>query len=154
ARGITITGMGLRSATRQRRRSLATMALLACGSFMIVAVGANRLDAHRDAFQRSSGTGGFALIGESSLPVIHDLNQREGRDFYGLKEEALRNVSVVPMRVRDGDDASCLNLNRAQNPRLGGVKPELLQERNAFSFASVAKGVEATQGWALLNAKQ
>ena len=37
------------------------------------------------------------------------------------------------MRVREGDDASCLNLNRAQKPRLLGVKPELLTDR--FTFA-------------------
>ena len=36
------------------------------------------------------------------------------------------------MRVRDGDDASCLNLNRAQSPRLLGVDPNAMSARNAF----------------------
>ena len=52
--------------------------------------------------------------------------------------EQLAGVNVVPLRVREGDVASCLNLNRAQKPRLLGVKPELLAGR--FTFASVAKG--------------
>ena len=134
---LTLAGMGLRSATRRRRRSLATVAMLACGSFLIVSIGAFRLDENVNATQRSSGTGGFAFLGESTLPVTADLNTARGRESLGLAATALTNVSVVPFRVRDGDDASCLNLNRAQKPRLLGVKPELLAERGAFSFASV-----------------
>jgi putative ABC transport system permease protein len=38
--------------------------------------------------------------------------------------------------VRDGDDASCLNLNRAQQPKLLGVKPGLLHNQKAFSFVN------------------
>ena len=37
------------------------------------------------------------------------------------------------MRVKDGDDASCLNLNRALQPRLLGVKPAELDGRFAFA---------------------
>jgi putative ABC transport system permease protein len=148
---LTLTGLGIRGATRRRKRSLATMALLACGSFIVVAVGANRLDANRNAWERSSGTGGFAFIGESSLPIVHDLNAADGRDFYGLNAQDLEGVAFVPMRVREGDDASCLNLNRAQTPRLLGVNPELLQQRKAFSFQKVASGYAADQGWLLLD---
>ena len=153
AERLTLAGMGLRGSTRRRKRSLATIALLACGSFMIVAVGANHLDANRNAFERSSGTGGFALIGESSLPIVQELNSAEGRQFFGLNADELQGVSVVPMRVREGDDASCLNLNRAQTPRLLGVAPELLQQRNAFTFSKVAAGQNEKDGWSLLNAR-
>ena len=58
-------------------------------------------------------------------------------------------MNVVPLRVREGDEASCLNLNRAQKPRLLGVTPELLAGR--FTFASVAKGLDRHQGWELLS---
>jgi len=151
---LSVGAMGLRSCTRRRSRSLASVALLACGSFLVAAVGANRLDAGRDATKRSSGTGGFTLFGESTLPVVRDLNTQSGRDFFGLDENAMKGVSVVPFRVRDGDDASCLNLNRAQTPRLLGVKPELLAERKAFTFAKVARGLDAGQGWQLLKVGQ
>ncbi|HUR44592.1 MAG TPA: FtsX-like permease family protein [Candidatus Saccharimonadales bacterium] len=154
ARGMTLNGMGLRNATRRTKRSLATIALLACGSFMIVAVGANRLDANSNASDRSSGTGGFALYGESSLPVLHDLNSADGRDFYGLNEADMQGVSVVPMRVRDGDDASCLNLNKAQTPRLLGVNPELLASKKAFTFAKTDQGLAKDIGWQALRAPQ
>ncbi len=116
---------------------------------MIVAIGVFRLDANRDATRRDSGTGGFALIGESTMPVLKDLNTREGREFYGFSADQLAGVKVVPLRVREGDVASCLNLNRAQRPRLLGVKPELITGR--FTFADVAKGFDRHAGWALLH---
>ncbi|HEU0038793.1 MAG TPA: FtsX-like permease family protein, partial [Verrucomicrobiae bacterium] len=53
-----------------------------------------------------------------------------------LNARDLEGVSFVPFRVREGDEASCLNLNRAQKPRLLGVKAELLAGR--FSFAKGA----------------
>ncbi len=146
----TVGGLGLRGASRRRKRSLATIGLLACGAFLIVAVGAFRLDANQNASQRSSGTGGFALIGEAALPVTYDLNSPAGRDFYGLNFPAMSNVNVVAFRVHDGDEASCLNLNRAQSPRLLGVNPDALQSRGAFTFADVMKGLPADKQWLLL----
>lgn len=150
----TLNGLGWRNAARRRKRSVATVSMLACGSFLVVAVGANRLDATRDAGKRSSGAGGFALIGESTLPVVHDLNSKAGREFFGLEEEALKHVRFVPLRVRAGDDASCLNLNRAQQPRLLGVDAEALASRNAFTFARLADGFETPDPWLMLNRSQ
>ena len=150
SRQPTITAMGLRNGTRRRSRSLASVALLACGSFLVAAIGANRLDAGRDATKRSSGPGGFALFGEATLPVVRDLNSTAGREFYGLDEKVMQGVSAVPFRVRDGDDASCLNLNRAQTPRLLGVKPELLAERKAFTFAKILEGSIEADPWLTL----
>jgi ABC-type lipoprotein release transport system permease subunit len=149
---LTLSGLGVRGCARRRKRSLATVALLACGSFLIVAIGVFRLDANRDATKRASGTGGFALIGESTMPVVQDLNTRPGREFFGLGPDDLAGVNVVPLRVRAGDEASCLNLNRAQKPRLLGVKPELLAGR--FTFANVAKGLDRHQGWELLRTRR
>jgi ABC-type lipoprotein release transport system permease subunit len=146
--------MGLRNATRRRRRSLATIGLLACGSFLVAAIGVFKLESNDAVRKRSSGTGGFGLIGESTLPLVHDLNTEQGRQFFGLGANDLPGVRVVPMRVRDGEDASCLNLNRAQRPRLLGVRAELLNERHAFTFARIAPGHDADSPWLLLNARE
>lgn len=143
---FNLTAFALRNCSRRSKRSLSTMALLASGTFLIVAIGVNKLDSTHDALLRSSGTGGFALMGESSLPVVQDLNSKTGKDFFGLGE--LPGVEFVPMRVRDGDDASCLNLNRAQTPRLLGVDPALLQSRNAFTFVQTL--VKTNNPWLLL----
>ena len=145
---LSLTGLGLRGCARRRRRSIATISLLASGCFVTVSIGVFRLDAGREARQRSSGTGGFALIGQAALPVVQDLNSESGRQFFGLSEQDFAGVGVVPFRVHDGDEASCLNLNRAQRPRLLGVRPELLEGR--FTFSGAAKGEDIRRGWNLL----
>lgn len=136
--GLTFAGLGRRNATRRRGRSLATVTLVACGAFLVVAVGANRKDPQHEASLRSSGTGGFALLGETSLPVLHDLAGPAGRKAYALPESLASEIAVVPLRVHEGDEASCLNLNRALRPRLMGVRPAALAERGAFTFAETA----------------
>ena len=52
------------------------------------------------------------------------------------------------MRVKTGDDASCLNLNRAQQPSFLGVHPEQLATRKAFTF------IAGTSSWDALNQTQ
>jgi hypothetical protein len=116
--------LGVRNAARRCGRSLATIAVLASGVFMVVAVSAFRKGAEDTTARLDSGTGGFALLGESAAPIYEDLNSAKGREAYALDDAAMKDVRVVPLRVRDGDDASCLNLNRAMQPRLLGVKPE------------------------------
>jgi putative ABC transport system permease protein len=148
---LSLGGLGFRNVARRPKRSLATLGLLACGSFLIAAIGAFRQEAHQDPTLRFTGTGGFGLLGETTLPVIEDLNTKGGREFFGLDEEALVETRFVPMRVRDGDDASCLNLNRAQTPRLLGVDPKLLASRHAFTFAKVAAGLPRENPWLLLD---
>jgi len=124
----SLAQLGRRNAARRRGRSLTSIGVLASGVFLLVAVSAFHLDARPDA----PGTGGFALYAQSALPVYDDLNSAAGREVFGLSEEILKNVRVVPLRVRDGDEASCLNLNRAQQPRLLGVAPEEFERRRAF----------------------
>jgi len=51
--------------------------------------------------------------------------------------------NIVSFRVHAGDEASCLNLNRAQKPRLLGMNPESLAGR--FTFAGVARGLEISK---------
>ncbi|MCB1276209.1 ABC transporter permease [Prosthecobacter sp.] len=129
----TLWQIGSRNISRRPSRSLAVIGMMAGGIFLVVAVNAFRMSAG-DATQKHSGTGGFALIGESSLPVYEDLNVKAGWDAFGLDEKLMPHAHVVPFRVRDGDDASCLNLNRAQKPMLVAVDPA--QMTGTFAFAS------------------
>ncbi|NLH74187.1 MAG: ABC transporter permease [Verrucomicrobia bacterium] len=143
--------LGYRNLARKRRRSMAVIGMLACGCFIVASIGVFRLEAVPEANKRASGTGGFALIGESTHPILHDLDTERGREVYGLDSRALAGVSVVPFRVRDGDEASCLNLARPTQPRLLGVVPELLDKRQAFAFAKVARGLPRERPWTLLD---
>ena len=129
----TLWQIGARNISRRPSRSLAVIGMMAGGIFLVVAVNAFRMSAG-DVTDRHSGTGGFALIGESSLPVYEDLNTKAGWDAFGLDEKLMPQARVVPFRVREGDDASCLNLNRAQKPVLVAADPAKLN--GTFGFAS------------------
>lgn len=124
------------NATRRLGRSLTTISVLASGVFLLIAVGAF----HEDASPDAPGTGGFSLYAQSTTPVYDDLNSAAGREVFGLSKDVLQGVQIVPIRVHEGDEASCLNLNRAQQPRLLGVVPEEFERRKAFGG-----------DWALLN---
>jgi len=136
-RSGTVAGLGglaVRNTTRRRGRSLATAAVLACGVFLLAAVMGFRLDTPDDPTIARSGTGGFTLYAQATAPVLHDLNTPAGRAAVGLDDGALDGVEVVGLRLVEGDDASCLNLNRAQSPRLLGVDPRAMASRDAFRF--------------------
>jgi ABC-type lipoprotein release transport system permease subunit len=133
-RRLTLGGLAFRNAARRPGRSLATAGLLACGGFMVLAVSSMREDVGKHVAERGSGTGGFALFAESTIPVPDPLNSSKARKAFGLDAEpALAGATILSLRVRDGDDASCLNLNRAQAPRLIGVNAGELARLGAFA---------------------
>ncbi len=145
-----LSAVAMRGATRRVTRSLATVALLACGVFLVLAVGANRSDLRRSARKRSSGTGGFAIYAQTTLPVMADLNSAAGREAANLFDVP-DGTSFVPARIAEGDDASCLNLNRIRTPRLLGLDGRMLDERGAFSFVDMLPEVPADNPWLALH---
>ncbi len=147
----SLAGLGLRNTTRRSGRSLAVVGLLACGIFLVVAVGANRHNPLVNAHKRDSGTGGFTLFGESSISILHDLSSPSGRQSMSLDDNVLEGVQIVQLRVHEGDDASCLNLNRAQMPQLLALQPNRLQERGSFSFINTIESETGNKLWDLLN---
>jgi hypothetical protein len=146
---LGLSGLAARNSTRRAGRSLATVALLACGSFLLVAVGAFHLSAGENELAPTSGTGGFALYCRTSVPILIDLNDpAAARKNFGIKEESLAGVHFVPFRLHEGDDASCLNLNRPQQPTVLGVDPGAL----AGHFAFTETLTPASDPWRLLDA--
>ncbi len=147
----SLGALGRQHTVRRRGRSLAVIGLMASGVFMVTAINSFRLDGERGANRREAGTGGFAYVGTSTLPIYEDLNGDQGREKYGLdkvspKEDA---VSILPFRVSEGDDASCLNLNRAQRPRLMAVDPEKIVAINPFGFTKTAESDDLRR-WQML----
>ena len=143
--------MALRNAARNPGRSTLTIGLVASASFLIVAVSAFRLDPSQQTPSLDSGNGGYALVAESDQPIFHNLNTSEGRRALGFSaedEKLLANSTIVSLRVRAGDDASCLNLYRPRQPRVLGVSPALV-DRDGFAWADQPSG-EANP-WRLLD---
>ncbi|MEO0414922.1 MAG: FtsX-like permease family protein, partial [Verrucomicrobiota bacterium] len=130
----SLSALGRQNAVRRKGRSLAVVGLMATGVFMVTAINSFRLEGDRGANRRDSGTGGFAYMGESTLPIYEDLNGADGRAKYGLDQFSDVDFTIIPFRVSSGEDASCLNLNRAQRPRLMGVDFERLVSLKEVPF--------------------
>ncbi len=125
--------LALRNLARRPGRSLAVITLWAAAVFLILAVGSNR-KSMPDTHERGSGSGGFSLWMETTAPLVDDLNDVSVRKKYGFTDSLWQKVSFFSMRLRSGDDASCLNLNRSLQPPLLGVDAHRLDSLQAFSF--------------------
>ena len=125
--------LGWKNAARRPGRSLAVTSILACGVFMVFSIFAMKQDMTKHADKRASGTGGFALFAETSLPVLANLGDISGQSEYRLDKEPLMNdIITASIKVRSGDDASCFNLNRSLSPTVLGIDPLLMTQLKAF----------------------
>ena len=148
---MTLRRLALTNAARRRSRSLAVVGLLASASFLVMSIGVFRLSPPARPDEPQSGTGGFTLMASTSLPIFRDLNLTDSRAAYGLTSDALADARFVAMRVSEGDDASCLNLNRAQRPQLLGVPTDDPAMRAAFRFMKSEPIEPGRSGWSLLD---
>lgn len=128
-----LTQLNRRNLGRRSGRSLVTVGSMAAGAFLVVSTGAFRKAPPASPDDLQSGTGGFAYWGESATPIYDDLNQDEAVNLFDLNRSLLRDTKVVPLRLREGDDASCLNLNKALRPKIFGIKLSDFEGR--FEFA-------------------
>lgn len=144
--------LGFRYTAYRPGRSILLIALIASAAFIIVAVDSFRLgDAPTG---RDSGSGGFPLLAESSLPVYQDLNSQDGRDNLNLPEDA-NLPPVFAFRLRPGDDASCLNLYRPRNPRIAAPPRDLIrQARFRFDASLAGTSEQKANPWLLLDQPQ
>src|SRR2546423_13189538 len=55
------------------------------------------------------------------------------------------------MRLREGDEASCLNMNRSQAPRITGIRPDALSLRGGFTFAGNLGSSAKVDPWRVLS---
>ncbi len=151
----SVSRLGFRNTTYRPGRSVLCIALIASAAFIIVSVDSFRRRDGAPVLDRKSGTGGYPLLAESLLPLVHDPNTPEGREAMNLSAAAnssLAEVRFTRFRVRPGDDASCLNLYQPRNPRIVAATDEFI-ESNRFTFAnSLAESdAERTNPWLLLN---
>ena len=149
-----VVRLGIRNSSYRPGRSVLCVALIAFAAFIIVAVDAFRRDAG-EIGEQTAGTGGFTLLADSLLPVADDMSAASGRERLGLSEfdsgGSWRDVTLEGFRVRDGDDASCLNLYQPTDPRVMAVSDRFISQ-NRFTFgASLAEMPEdLANPWRLL----
>jgi hypothetical protein len=175
---LGLFALGGRNASRFRGRSLLTVTLLATASFLLVAVESFRRTPGQDFAAKTGGSGGFNLLTELDVPVFQPFDREPGKGdlLDGLQaayqqeritgpeltakikdaESTLARIrTAIPVRLRGGDDASCLNLYQAGRPRVIGV-PDSLIDRGGFQFAETEAQTpdEQANPWKLLTAER
>lgn len=172
-----LTGLGVRNTTRAASRSLLTVVLLGLATFLLVSVESFRKSPDAAFAEKTGGSGGFPLLAEADIPVFHRLDGDRGRndvlnelqkvyqdlevdnptvnrkELAATAEADLKSATVLPFRLKGGDDASCLNLQAASRPRVIGAPDELLADRRfAFAMSEAKTPEQQANPWLLLNA--
>ena len=97
------------------------------------------------------------MLADSLLPIVHDPSSESGLDFLNLLDlhgpsGVLDGVQLSRFRVRPGEDASCLNLYQAKDPRILAPTSRFVTEgRFAFEATVEATAEETANPWLLLN---
>ncbi len=166
--------MGIGNAPRHRGRSLLTIALIASATFLVCSLAAFRLNVD-DSTDRSraaeassqasspqqaaaaltTGTGGFALLAETTSPLPYDISTEQGRRKLDLPDgtlELLDRSRVFPFRLQRGDETSCQSLYAPTRPRILGASPAFIA-RGGFAFSAYMKDKLPPDGspWNLLD---
>ena len=133
------------SIARNPNRSVLCVALVASTTFLVLSISAFHLDARNESRGLQRGNGGYYFMGETMFPVFHDIGTPEGRAQLGIQPDDEKhiqerrlgkdNASLVSIRVKSGDDSSCLNLFQSGNPRILGLPRTMLENSWRFCFA-------------------
>lgn len=109
-----------------RKQAMLSFFALTTGVFIVFSVGLNR-KGFADSSQIRTGTGGYSLWCESSVPLYHNMATQAGQKKLSLTDLPAHTQILQCLRY-GADDASCLNLNRVTNPTVLGVDMEALRE--------------------------
>jgi len=116
---------GVCRAVLSPRRSAPVVILLAVGAFLAIGILSMKHDPAEGCDKPWSGGGGFASIVTSVTPLERERGLALARRASGAK-------GVVPVRVYEGDEAGCLNMNRPVRPRVLGVEARAMARARAF----------------------
>ena len=102
-----------------KKQTISSFFVLTIGVFIVFSVGLNRRG-FADSSQIKTGTGGYSLWVESTVPVYHNIMTEEGRLKLALNDLPADTEILQCLRF-SADDASCLNLNKVSTPTVLGV---------------------------------
>ena len=146
-----VSRLGMRGAAFRPARSVLSAALIASATFIIVSVDAFRRDGGELTGNVQSGTGGYALLAHSEVPIVHHPDTAEGREALIVQSPDFARARFTRFRLRPGEDVSCLNLYRPGNPAI--IAPEasfIAARRFTFSASLAETEQERANPWLLL----
>jgi len=163
-----LTGLAWLNLCRNPGRTLAAITILALAVFLLLSVSIFRLEPGRFFPGEDPGSGGYAFVVETALPVFSEWQDPQWWRRAAARAEAdssagkwhpdpqkqkasSPSVQVVALRLRGGEDASCLNLYRVNQPPLVGLPDEFI-DRGRFRLKPWVECSphEASNPWLLL----
>jgi ABC-type antimicrobial peptide transport system permease subunit len=154
--GLSLPTLALRNATRNRTRSLLCVALIALATFTLVTASSMESATPENTFDKTSGSGGYALIVQTDIPLHGDLNTLPGRELLmrlpSARDPRWGKASFAMMRQWAGQDISCLNITQPTSPTILAV-PASMRTAGRFTFASTVTPA-AQNPWDLLDQPQ
>jgi len=149
----SVSRLGLRNVSYRPGRAVLSMGVVAAATFILVTAGAFRRGDTVATADLGSGLGGYGVMVETLVPLVHDLSTEEGRREVGVTVPAATRLE--PFRVLPGDDASCLNLYAPTRPRILGARRSFIEEgRFAFQSSRAQTDAERANPWLLLEQPQ
>jgi putative ABC transport system permease protein len=144
-----LISLSIRAISRNPVRSSLSAGLLAVASFLIASMSVFH------ASPNPMGYGTFDLIGISSQPIFENLGSPAARsESIGAAANDLLGSTIIPVRMSEGEDASCTNLYQVNRPNILGLSDKLqkLSELTSdFRFSWVATA-DPISPWAALQA--
>ena len=128
-----------KNSQRNPGRSTITIGVMASAAFLIVSMSSFQLS------PTENGRGGFKLVGFSSMPFYKDLSSPDVQDdVLGDDAALLESGTILSLRYKPGDDASCSNVYQVSQPRVLGVTSRLIAyyddaSHTSFTFAGNAE---------------
>jgi len=124
----TLAGVALAGIWRARTRAVLSVALMAAAAFLLTSVTAFESAPGAGDMKPPSATGGYQMMITTQIPLPADLQTPAGRKLLGVPEEPVFGAACfTALRVKAGDDISCLNMTRPTSATLVGVPAELLE---------------------------
>ena len=149
---LPLSWLASRNAGRNPGRSTLTIGLMAMASFLIIAMGAFKLA------PSDQGRGGFDYWGLSSMPIYEDLAEKNLHNavFENEVAQKLAAETILCLRYKPGDDASCSNVYQAARPRVLGIPQSFIdhydQAETRFSWgANTADESQSSNPWHILD---
>lgn len=121
-----------------RKQAMLSFFALAAGVFIVFSTGLNR-KSFADSSQIRTGTGGYSLWCESSVPIYHNMNTQAGREKLSLTGLPAGAEILQCLRL-NADDASCLNLNKVITPTVLGLDMDVFLD----SDFQIARSIYST----------
>lgn len=141
----SLYALAVKNTARRKGRSLAISLTLAIGVFIVLSTGVFQKAGPQDATIKDSGTGGFTLWAQSSIPLVNDLSDSRNQREMGLLLSDAQPFNAVSLRFLPAEDASCLNIAQVQQPSLWGVRPGTFTGR--FRFKKILDNKQSANPW-------